>query len=428
MRIAVFEDGAVSNLSPLTLTRAVFDLRVGRYTLLERVQMKFGTADLALVRGYLAEYYREVRKLEVEVGDADDDVLLVNPRFVLDPRAMGALEKLCSEGRRFILLSGADVVGALLPRHVGLERLHVPVDSSELVRSVKGRVEPLYIEGSPIDYPWQLVELNSRILPDDAACGGGVLGEVDETVKVLGRGGLAVGEGAVVEPYVVLDTRKGPILIESGAEVKAHAYVEGPCVIGRGTVVMPGARVREGCSIGPVCRVGGEVEESIIHGFSNKYHDGFLGHAYVGEWVNLGALTTNSDLKNTYGTVRVGVGARRLDTGRVKVGAFIADFVKTAIGTLIYTGKRVGVSSHLHGVVVEDVPSFTIYAKSLGQEPVELRLESAVETARRMMARRGVSMPKALEALLERVFELTRSERAAAGVRAATFQLVRQPE
>jgi len=185
--------------------------------------------------------------------------------------------------------------------------------------------------------------------------------------------------------------------------------------------VRPGARIRNGCSIGPVCRIGGEVEESIIHGYSNKYHDGFLGHAYVGEWVNLGALTTNSDLKNTYGTVRVG--PEKVDTGRQKVGAFIADFVKTSVGTLLYTGKRVGVASHLHGLIAEDVPSFTIYAKSLGVEPVELEPESALKTLERMMARRGLSPTNAVRRLLERVFYITEREKLQAGVKRGRFSL-----
>ena len=117
------------------------------------------------------------------------------------------------------------------------------------------------------------------------------------------RSDIFVGRGAEVHPMVVLDAEHGPIYIDEGAEIHPFTRIEGPCYIGRKSILL-GAKCREGNSIGPMCRIGGEVEESIIQGYSNKYHDGFLGHAYVGQWVNLGALTTNSDLKNDYGRVR----------------------------------------------------------------------------------------------------------------------------
>src|SRR5436190_22914514 len=130
-------------------------------------------------------------------------------------------------------------------------------------------------------------------------------------------------------------------MIDREAVIAAFSRLEGPCYIGPQTHVL-GAKIRSGTTLGPNCRIGGEVEESIIHGHSNKYHDGFLGHAYVGEWVNLGALTTNSDLKNDYSTVSVMMGGKSVDTGSTKVGSLIGDHVKTSIGTLMNTGSVVG--------------------------------------------------------------------------------------
>ena len=421
MPVAVFEDRAAERFLPLTYTKAVFDLRVGRFTLLERVESLFGRVECVFVRPHLEEFYALDREL-CAPEDPDDELLLVNPRYVLDEWAMARLDELARSDGWFVLVHGSDVVGAKLPGELACEASRTGFDAGQALRGLNGGVPALRLEGArPLSRPWELIEANAEALARDLKGLEGIEGEVDETVKVIGEGGLRVEEGAVVEPYVVLDTRGGGILVEKGVVVKAFAYIEGPAYIGRDTVVMPGARIRGGCSIGPVCRVGGEVEESIIHGYSNKYHDGFLGHAYVGEWVNLGALTTNSDLKNTYGTVRVG--PERLDTGRQKVGAFIADIVKTSIGTLLYTGKSVGVASHLHGLVVEDVPSFTIYAKTLGIEPVELELESALKTLDRMMARRGLSPTNAVRRLLERVFYMTERERLRAGVKKGRFSL-----
>jgi len=421
MQVTVFEDRAAENFLPLTYTKAVFDLRVGRFTLLERAELLFGRVECAFVRPHLKEFYALDRGLE-EPEDPDDELLLVNPRYVFDEGAMAKLRELNRSSGWFVLVHGSDVVGAKLPVALACEASRAGFDAGLASKEFVGKVPVLRLEEArALSRLWELIEANVEVLARDLEGLEGVEGEVDETVKVIGEGGLRVEEGALVEPYVVFDTRGGGVLVEKGAVVKAFTYVEGPAYIGRDTVVMPGARIRGGCSIGPTCRVGGEVEGSIIHGYSNKYHDGFLGHAYVGEWVNLGALTTNSDLKNTYGTVRVG--SEKVDTGRQKVGAFIADFVKTSVGTLLYTGKRVGVASHLHGLVAEDVPSFTIYAKSLGVEPVELELESALKTLERMMARRGLSPTSSMRRLLERVFRITERERLLAGVKRGRFSL-----
>jgi len=169
--------------------------------------------------------------------------------------------------------------------------------------------------------------------------------------------------------------------------------------------------------------VGGELEETVVQGFTNKYHTGYLGHAYVGEWVNIGAATTNSNLKNTYGTVHVEVGGKRMNTQHAKVGCFIGDHAKTSIGTQIYTGRRIGVASHVHGFVTEDVPSFTIWAKHLGARPVELRLESALQTQKRVLARRGVKQTREDVELLKKIFGMTAVERRRAGVVKGRFEL-----
>jgi hypothetical protein len=161
-----------------------------------------------------------------------------------------------------------------------------------------------------------------------------------------------------------------------------------------------------------MCRVGGEVEESIIHGYSNKYHDGFLGHAYVGEWVNLGAMTTNSDLKNDYSSVSVMMNGKPFDTGSTKIGGFIGDHVKTSIGTLLNTGAIVGTMAILVATgapLPKYIPPFAwllsgVVGKGFGLNPL-------IETARTAMSRRKVEMTGDDERLLRHVFELTAEDR-----------------
>jgi UDP-N-acetylglucosamine diphosphorylase/glucosamine-1-phosphate N-acetyltransferase len=159
-----------------------------------------------------------------------------------------------------------------------------------------------------------------------------------------------------------------------------------------------------------MCKVGGEVEESVIHSYSNKQHDGFLGHAYLGMWVNLGADTNNSDLKNNYGNVKVVINGRLVDSGSMFVGLTMGDHSKSGINTMFNTGTVVGVSSNVFGAGFPPkfVPSFS-WGGSDGQETYEL--EKSLAVARRVMARRKVTLSAAEESLFRTVFELTRWER-----------------
>ena len=211
---------------------------------------------------------------------------------------------------------------------------------------------------------------------------------------------------------VVLDAENGPIYIGAGAEIHPFTRIEGPCYIGPGSVLF-GAKCRAGNSIGPMCRIGGEIEGTIIQGHSNKYHDGFLGHAYVGQWVNLGALTTNSDLKNDYSEVKISLDGRtQIPTGSNKVGALIGDHARTSIGTLLNTGAFVGAMTVLVAggrLMPKFIPSFTWYFNNAlghggGKQPL-------YATARTAMSRRGCQWTDHDEAMWDAVYEMTAQER-----------------
>jgi UDP-N-acetylglucosamine diphosphorylase/glucosamine-1-phosphate N-acetyltransferase len=217
-----------------------------------------------------------------------------------------------------------------------------------------------------------------------------------------------VAPGVKVHPMVTIDAEHGPVYIDERAEIHPFTRIEGPCYIGKDSILL-GAKCREGNSIGPFCRIGGEVEESIIHGYSNKYHDGFLGHSYVGEWVNLGALTTNSDLKNDYSNVSVMMdGQRSINTGSTKVGSLIGDHVKTSIGTLLNTGSYVGAMALIMATgkpLPKHIPSFAwfiegIVTKGFGKNKL-------YETAKTAMSRRKCQWTPAMESMWNTVFEMT---------------------
>ncbi len=189
-----------------------------------------------------------------------------------------------------------------------------------------------------------------------------------------------------IGPHVVVDARRGPVILDRGVEIEPFTRLDGPVYIGPFTRLV-GGKITGGCAFGPGCRIGGEVESSIVEGFSNKVHDGFFGHGFIGEWVNLGALTTNSDLKNNYGPVRVVRRGESVETGSLKVGSYLADHTKTAIGILLPTGSSVGVGSNLlhGGLVSKSVPPFVWGG---AKEYTEHRLEKMLETAKAAIARR----------------------------------------
>ena len=177
------------------------------------------------------------------------------------------------------------------------------------------------------------------------------------------RDGVFLASNAELAEWVDTDTSQGPIVAEAGSVIKPFACLRGPLYLGAMSRVNEHAVLKPGVSVGTMSKVGGEIEASVIEAFSNKQHTGYLGHSYLGRWVNLGAGTSNSNLKNTYGTVRMDVAGRRIDTGMQFMGCVIGDFTKSAINTGIFTGKLIGCCSMLYGFVTTNVPSFVNYAR-----------------------------------------------------------------
>lgn len=255
-------------------------------------------------------------------------------------------------------------------------------------------------ECSFVEWPWTLIEWNAKAIAADLD---GQAPRIEGTVHPLAArlepSRIAIGADAVVEPFAVLDARAGPIRIGARALVRAHTVVTGPCVVGEGTQLLGGFVSRS--TIGPECRIAGEVEDTLWQGYANKRHHGFIGHSVIGEWVNLGALTTTSDLKNNYGHVRVWVDGREVDTGSPKVGALIGAHVKTGIGTLLPTGASIGVGSNLFGggrFAPRQVPAFGWWD---GSTLAQHRFEKFLETAAIAMSRRGRSLTPGVQRALE---------------------------
>jgi len=396
---------------PLALSRPIWDLRCGMTSLFDKMLDKVGIVDVAcFVPPYMAEVYCNGtgRPVNDPATLSGDDLLVVAARvkaagFDVEPAGPSEV--------------AVDDDGDLLYARIAqadLERLNT--DSIDaLIDSARRQLPAAEGEVPVWNYTWDLILANPEQLIEDFAAVGhhGIEGTIEEPRAIRGsERDVYVAAGALIHPMVVLDAAEGPIYIDQDAEIHPFTRVEGPCYIGKKSVLL-GANCREGNSIGPMCRVGGEVEESIIQGYSNKYHEGFLGHAYVGEWVNLGALTTNSDLKNDYSSVSVVLdGKRPINTGSTKVGSLIGDHTKTAIGVLLNTGAYVGAMALIAGTgkpLPKFIPSFAwflegVVTKGFGKGKL-------YETARTAMSRRGREWDEAQEAMWNEIFKITKPAR-----------------
>jgi len=410
MRLVVIDRPVESrrHFWPVALSRPLWELRCGMTSLGEKLQAKVGTSNVAyFLPEYLAEVYRAKTNRPVnDVSTLAGDLLIVDARVKADSFVVPGRSE-----------AGVDEQGQILYVRVApadAKKVHGG-DLSALLESARAALPNVRCTLPTWNYTWDLILASPHQITADFAAAGrsGIEGIIEEPSAIRGnKNDVYVAPGARIHPMAVIDAEHGPVYIDEGVEVHPFTRIEGPCFIGKKSILL-GAKCREGNSIGPWCRVGGEVEESIIQGYSNKYHDGFLGHAYVGEWVNLGALTTNSDLKNDYTNVSVMLdGKHCIDTGSTKVGCLIGDHTKTSIGVFFNTGSYVGAMGILMSMgkpLPKFIPSFSWFVE--GVVTKGFGRKSLYETAATAMGRRKCQWTEADRAMWDVVFEMTAGPR-----------------
>jgi UDP-N-acetylglucosamine diphosphorylase/glucosamine-1-phosphate N-acetyltransferase len=406
MNIGYFEDDRCERLLPLTWLRAAFELRCGYDRLIDKVRRHCGRNVARMwTRPLVHEVVRQ--RVKLDPVEATADWCLLNARVFVT----GAIElpQVGVAWKRAGQLIAAGVSAANVD---GVDPVIFtdPARQAEWLDGFRFEEPPENVQ--LIQYPWHLIHANEHELERQFGGGGPPQGQVYTGAHLVQSGAIHIGNGARIKPGAVLDAEGGPIHIDDDVLVQPNAVIEGPCYIGPRSTIRPGAAIRPGTSIGPVCKVGGEVEGSIIHGHANKQHDGFLGHSYIAEWVNLGADTITSDLKNTYGGIRVYLNGVGVESGSRFLGSIIGDHSKTGIGTILPTGCVMGVSTHVFtsSGVPRFVPSFGWLTD---QGLTECRLDKGIQIARTVMGRRDIELSDAEERLLQEVAGAARRVEAA---------------
>ena len=404
MHIILFEDYYVPQLFPATIARPAFAIGVGAYRLID-LALRFANHVEVITRPYL----REIVKLDFpnlwipEKHQRSTPVLALNARAVPHVDLFHAIQEIVKQGQSGIVNTPSGIACALFAGDHPFP--HDFVGSAQLTGIIEDmNFKPLNLQIPMLEYAHDIVRHQLQIMNDNLndRLKTGAYKEISD--GVFSAGGNPLGQ------YCITDSSKGPIIFEDGVKTCPFCYFRGPVYVGSNTKINEYSALKDAVSIGNTAKIGGEVEAAAVESYSNKQHHGFLGHSYLGSWVNLGAGTSNSDLKNTYGEVVMEYAGAKVKTGMQFVGSFIGDYAKTAINTSIFTGKTIGACSMLYGFITTNVPSFVNYARTFGQV-TEAAAETLISTQARMFARRNIEQRPCDIQLLRDIYEMTKHER-----------------
>lgn len=375
-----YDDAKAREFEPFALTRPASELRAGALILRRRWERVTGLESKGFIGApHLKNFDEAGAPAFLDGGEIPEGAIIVNSRFIVS---------LSADVKKFDILMNSGAGCAIrLARALPVSDLASgKVDLGSLQTSFGGK----NVAGRWMTDIWDYIATLQDQLNEDIPLLGKTLSRSSDTAgERMGSGEVFIEEGAEIGPYVVFDTTAGPISIGSGSAIHPFTRLVGPLAIGCNCQVM-GDRVATS-SIGDWAKVRGELSNSIVLGYSNKGHEGFVGHSYLGRWVNLGALTTTSNLKNTYGSVQLWTPTGLRDSGQQFLGTFFGDHVKTGIGMMLSTGTVVGAGANIYG---SHAPPKAVTPFSWGgDEPYDdYALDKFIVTAERVMERRHVAL------------------------------------
>ena len=412
MKILVYEDSGYKNLYPINLLRASFDIKCGANTILQRVECILNNKfDISLhCRKVLAPYLREVHKNKIN-NISKDDLMLINGRVIFDEESLKYL--LSKKEKNSYYTFNDEIIAAYITK----DKIHIIKEKVEGADNVFGKeffekqnFKSIRLKNElnirVIKYSWDIIDyilhkgleedLNYFLNKKESK----ELKRIKERETFIDYKKICTGKSVKVFPGVVLDASEGRIVIDENTVIEPFTYIKGPVYIGRNCLIKSGTKIYGPCVIGEFSKVAGEIAESVFHSYVNKQHDGFTGHSYMCPFVNLGADTVTSDLKNNYSKVSMKINGENVNTGRQLLGSIIGDHSKTSINTMLNTGSMIGIFANIFGggFPLKEIGSFSWNETS--KEPVRYDIDKAIETAKTVMNRRGVKMSRAYEELV----------------------------
>ncbi len=383
--IALFDDDRRKQLLPLTFTRPIAEFRVGITTIAEKWQRNTGAKLTYCTADYLQKKYLPPQQLPD---------IYINSACLPDPAILTALIQL-RPGE--MLIKGSTTIGF---------KSDTLLHNAEACIAHFKSLHPVGFEGAitEISNLWDIFQLNDAVLRSDFAqlTDGRETAAIAKSNTVIGNN-LFIEEGAIVQASI-LNTETGPIYIGKHAEIMEGSVIRGPFALCDHSTLKMGAKIYGATTVGPHCKVGGEVNNSVFFGYSNKAHDGFLGNSVIGEWCNLGADTNNSNLKNNYAEVKLWNYATRtfVPTGLQFCGLIMGDHSKCGINTMFNTGTVVGVSANIFGAGFPRnfIPSFS-WGGANGF--VEFKIDRALEVAEQVMHRRQIELTETDKDILRNI-------------------------
>lgn len=406
--ICIFEDDKFELLYPLVYSRPVFELRCGMLSLVDRIKRYYRGCEIEVFcREYLAEVYREWKPFRVnELDKSAESCLFINGRLLMQ-------EAIPLDGPEEVGIKDDTIVYMRLNRSNYNALNTRSFLSGDFKDILKQQINVVECDALFINYFWDLLKENSEQIKKDfkkQVKNGSILGDLYDGVYFVNREDVFVDKGAKIKPGCVLDAENGPIYISKNAIISSNSTIEGPVFIGEESKINAHSRILGGSNIGDLCKMGGEVVNSIVHDFSNKPHDGFLGHACLGSWVNLGADTVNSNLKNTYENVSIKFNKKIICSDQMFLGIAVGDHTKSAINTTFMTGSVVGFGSNVVSSKFPPrfIPSFC-WSIDVGIAPQSF--ENVMQTAEIVMQRRGKNLSDAEKRMYKKVYDITAIER-----------------
>ncbi len=411
--IIIAENRDTKNFYPHSLMHSIWEIRCGAFMLWEKVSLYFPTANV-LFSGREMQYKSFRKRFNVQNAALEKGLTLVlDASVIVDINIKRILSEIEFKTSTILKYNNKQIGILADSTDIDYEKFKLFEDYLEdKTENYRDEIDVDFIV--KLNYLWDALDnVASQIALDK--------GFLDceywhnkakdfEGVHIINYENICLGNDVKISPGVVLDASEGAIIIGSRVKIMPNAVIIGPTAIGEDSTIKIGAKIYKDCAIGNNCKIGGELENTIIQSYSNKQHDGFLGHSYIGEWVNFGADTNNSDLKNNYTNIKVNLDGEEVETGRMFLGLLCGDHTKTGINTMFTTGTVCGVG----GILVREwflpnaIPSFTWGGAK--NSPI-YKINDAIKTAKIVMARRNKELLPEEEAIMHEIWNLERERK-----------------